>query len=108
RLALGDEADEALDVRAAQLLVGAREARELPHVRVPPAAVPLREHREVVVVLADDPLAQPFEREPSLRGDEPVEALAECEQQALLAFREPRRKRALEPGEERPLRRRAA
>ena len=67
RLLLGDEADEALDVGAAQLLVRAREPRELAHVRVAAAAVPLREHGEVVVVLADDALAQPLEREPRHR-----------------------------------------
>ena len=58
-----DEADEPLDVRAAQLLVGAGEARELAEVRVAAPAVPLREHGQVVVVVGDDPLAEPLERE---------------------------------------------
>ena len=64
RLPLVHEANEAFDVGAAQLLVGAREARELAQVRVAAAPVPLREHGEVVVVLADDALAEPLEREP--------------------------------------------
>ena len=63
RLLLLDEADEALDVGAAQLLVRAREPRELAQVRVAAPAVPLREHGEVVVVVGDDPLAEPLERE---------------------------------------------
>ncbi len=69
RLLLGDEPDEALDVGPAQLFVGARQARELPHVGVAPAAVPQREHGEVVVVLRHDLLAQPLEREPRHRLD---------------------------------------
>src|SRR5262245_64246083 len=63
RLLLGDEADEALDVGAAQLLEGAREPRELAQVRVAAAAVPLCEDCEVVVVLGDDSLAERLERE---------------------------------------------
>ena len=105
RLLLGDEADEALDVRPAQLLVRAREPRELAHVGVAPATVPLREHGEVVVVLADDLLAQPLEREPRQRRHEPVVALAEGAHQALVALGEARRQGVLEPGEERPPRR---
>ena len=61
---VADEADEALDVGPAQLLVGAGEARELAQVRVAAAAVPLREDGEVVVVVGDDPLAELLEREP--------------------------------------------
>ena len=105
RLLLGDEADEALDVGPAQLLVRAREPRELAHVRVAPAAVPLREHGEVVVVLGDDLLAQPLEGEPRHRLDQPVVALAEGAHQALVALGEPRRQGVLEAGEERPPRR---
>ena len=95
-LLLGDEADEALDVGPAQLLVRAREPRELAHVRVAPPAVPLREHGEVVVVLGDDLLAQPLEREPRHRLDEPVVALAERAHQPLVALGETRRQRVLE------------
>ena len=91
RLLLVHEADEALDVGAAQLLVRAREPRELAHVRVATPPVPLREHREVVVVLADDALAQPLEREPRHRRREPVEALPERAQQARVALVERRR-----------------
>ena len=77
RLLLLDEADEALDVGAAQLLVRAREPRQLAQVRVAPAAVPLREHGEVVVVVGDDPLAEALEREPRRRVGEPVVTLPE-------------------------------
>ena len=105
RLLLGDEPDEALDVRAAELLVRAREPRELAHVGVAPPAVPLREDREVVVVLADDLLAQPLEREPGHRFDEPVVALPEGAHETLVALGEARRQGVLEAGEERPPRR---
>ena len=48
-----DEADEALDVRPAELLVRPGEPCELPEVRVPAPAVGQREDREVVVVLGE-------------------------------------------------------
>src|SRR5205085_7239083 len=99
RLLIGDEAHEALDVGPAQLLVRAREARELAHVRVPPPAVPLREHGEVVVVLADDPFAQTLERQSGHRRRQPLVALTKCADETRVAFREPRRQRALEAGE---------
>ncbi len=105
RLLLGDEADEALDIGTAQLFVRACEPRELAHVRVATPAVPLREHCEVVVVLADDALAETLERQPRQSRREPIEALPKREQQALVALVETGRQRALEPGEERPLRR---
>ena len=86
---LGDEADEALDVGAAQLLVRAREPRELAQVRVAAAAVPLGEHGEVVVVLDDDLLAEPLE--PDGAGDrrEPVVALPERLDQPPVALGQP-------------------
>ena len=96
RLPLVHEADEALDVGAAQLLVRAREPRELAHVRVPAAAVPLREHGEVVVVLADDALAEPLERQPRHRIGEAVEALPERAQQPRVALVERGRQRMLD------------
>ena len=68
RLLVAHEADEALDVGPAQLLVRARQPRELAQVRVAAAAVPVREHGEVVVVLDDDLLAQPLEPEPLRRA----------------------------------------
>ena len=61
-LLVAQEADEALQIAAAHLLVGAREPHQLAEVRVPAAAVPAREHREVVVVAGDDELAEPLER----------------------------------------------
>ena len=61
RFLLGDEVDEAFDVRPAQLLVRTREPRQLAQVGVAAAAVPAREHGEVVVVLGDDPLAEQLE-----------------------------------------------
>ena len=81
RLLLLDEADEALDVGAAQLLVRAREPRQLAQVRVAPPSVPLGEHGEVVVVVGDDPLAEALEREPRRRLRQPVVALPEGAQQ---------------------------
>ncbi len=86
-LLLGDEADEALDVGPAQLLVRAGETGELAQVRVAPPAVPLREDGEVVVVLGDDLLAQPFEREPRHGLDEPLVALAKRAHQSFVAAR---------------------
>ena len=63
RLLLADEAHEALDVAAAQLLVRAREPGELAHVGVAPPPVPLGEDGQVVVVVGDDPLAELLQRE---------------------------------------------
>ena len=57
-LLIGDEAEETLDVRAPQLLVGACEPRQLAQVRIAAAAVPARENGQVVVVLRDDPLTE--------------------------------------------------
>ena len=88
RVLLADEADEALDVTAAQLLVRAREPRELAHVRVAAPAVPLREHGEVVVVLGDDLLAEPLERERAERRGEPLVALAEGAEEPRVALGE--------------------
>ena len=102
RLLLLDKADEALDIGAAQLLVRAREPRELAQVRVAPAAVPLREHGQVVVVVGDDPLAEALEREPRRGLREPVVALLEGAQQPRVVGVEVRRQRALEAGEDRP------
>ena len=101
-LLLLDEADEALDVRAAQLLVGAGEARELAQVRVAAPAVPLREHGQVVVVVGDDPLAEPLEREARRGVGEPVVALPERAATGVCRAVEIRRQRALQPGEDRP------
>ena len=86
RLLLTDEADEPFDVGAAQLLVGAREARQLAQVRVAAPAVPLGEDGEVVVVVGDDPLTEPLEREPRRCVGEPVVALPERAQQARVAL----------------------
>ena len=91
RLLLLDEADEALDVGPAQLLVRAREPRQLAQVRVAPAAVPLREHGEVVVVVGDDPLAEALEREPRRRVGEPVVTLPEGTQKPRVVGVEIRR-----------------
>ena len=102
------EADEALDIRAAQLLVGSCEPGKLAQVRVAAPSVPLREHREVVVVLRDDPLAQPLERESRRQRCEPVIALPESAQKACVPLGHRLRNPAVEPGEQRPLRRRAS
>ena len=104
RLLLLDEADEALDVWPAQLLVRAREPRQLAEVRVAPAAVPLRQHGEVVVVVGDDPLAEALEREPRRRVGEPVVTLPEGTQKPRVVGVEIIGQRALETGEDRPAR----
>ena len=105
RFLLLDEADEPFDVRAAQLLVGACEARELAEVGVAAPAVPLGEHGQVVVVVGDDPLAEPLQREAAGRVGEPVVALPERPQQARVRRVEIRGQRALQPGEDRAARR---
>ena len=103
RVELADEADEALDVRAAQLLVRAGEARELAQVRVAAAPVPLGEDGEVVVVLGDDPLAEPLERAPRGQSRQPVVALAKRAHELRVALGQAFRDGALEPAEERAL-----
>ena len=107
RLLLGDEPDETLDVGAAQLLVRACKPRELPQVRVAATPVPQRQHREVVVVLGDDLLAKPLEREPGGHLRQTLVALLERQQQPRVAFVEAGGERALDAGEDRPLRGRA-
>ena len=96
RLLVADEADEALDVAAAQLLVGAREPHQLAQVRVAALAVPAREHGEVVVVLGDDLLAEPLERHARRRGDEPLVALLERADEPLVVVGERLGQRALD------------
>ena len=80
---LGDETDEAFDVRPAQLLVRAGEAGELPHVGVAAAAVPLGEDGQVVVVLDDDLLAQTLEPHVAGQGGEPLVPLLERLEESL-------------------------
>ena len=99
---LEHEADEALDVGAAQLLVRAREPCELAQVRVAAAAVPLREHGEVVVVLDDDLLAEALEPDSRGHRGQPLVALAEGLQQPRVALGETFRQALLESREERP------
>ena len=103
RVELANEADEALDVRAAQLLVRAGEARELAQVRVPTAPVPLGQDGEVVVVLGDDPLAEPLERAPRGQSRQPVVALAKRAHELGVSLRESFGDGLLEPAEERTL-----
>jgi hypothetical protein len=105
RLLLAHEADEALDVATAQLLVRAREPRKLAHVGVAPAPVPLGEDREVVVVVADDALAELLQGE-AVRGTcESLVTLQEGAAQAPVLVRQVGRKAALEREEQRPPRR---
>ena len=61
RLLVAHEPDESLDVGAAQLLVRAREPGELAEIRVAAPAVPAGKHRQVVVMLREDALAEPLE-----------------------------------------------
>ena len=83
---LGDEADEALDVGAAQLLVGAGQACELAQVRVAAAPVPPGEDREVVVVLDHDLLAEALEPDGARERGQPVVALAKSLEQTPVAL----------------------
>ena len=105
---VADETHETLDIRAAQLLVGAREPCELAQIRVPPPAVPLRQDRKVVVVLRDDALAEPLERKPPHGGRQAVETLPEGPHELRVTLGQRLRKLTLERDEERPLRGRAA
>ena len=98
-----DERQEAREVRAAQRLVVARQAHELAHVRVAPAPIALREAREVVVVLRDDPLEQIGDPDSLRCLDEPVEALPEGLHQPRVVVGQPIREPVLEPAEERGL-----
>ena len=59
-------------------------------------------------MVGDHPLAEPLEREPRRRRDEPVVALPESAQQLQVALRERGRQLALERDEQRPLRGSAA
>ena len=99
---LADEAHEALDVGPAQLLVRAGQPRQLAQVRVAAPPVPLREHREVVVVVGDHALAETLEREPRSETGQAVVALLERAEEPGVAIREARRQRALEPDEQGP------
>ncbi len=102
RLLVVDEADEALDVAPARLLVAARQPHQLAQVGVAARPVPAGEDGQVVVVLRDGELAQPLEREPGGGRDEPLVALLESTDEPLVLGRERLRQRALDPGEERP------
>ena len=100
---LADEADESLNVGPTQLFVGAGEPRELAHVRVTTAPVPLGERGQVVVVLGDDRFEQPLERERRRHPGQPLEALAEGAEKLLVMLRELGRQALLEGLEERAL-----
>ena len=100
-LLVANHVDEALDVRPAQLLVGAREAHQLAQVRVAALPVPACEHREVVVVRSDDLLAEPLEARARRRGDEPLVPLLERAHEPFVIRRERLGQRALDPRVER-------
>ena len=85
RVLLAHEADEAGDVRTANRLVVAREAPELAQVGEAPAAVPAGEDGQVVVVLADDPLAERLESHAGRCAHESLVPLEEGAKQALVA-----------------------
>jgi len=105
---LGHEAHEALDVGPAQLLVRAREARQLAQVRVAATAVPLGEDGQVVVVRADNLLAEPLEGQRRRLSGQAVEALLERLEEPKVDSREPFGHAFLQADEERALRRGAA
>ena len=100
-LLVADETDEALDVRASQLLVRPCEPHQLAQVGVPPLAVPAREHREVVVVRPDDLLARALERKPRRGRDQALEALLERAEQPLVVIGQRLGKRLLDSRVER-------
>src|SRR5436189_1816922 len=104
RLLLGDEANEALDVGAAQLLVRTCETGELAHVGVATASIPLGERGEVVVMLGDDRLEQALEGERGCQTSQALVALVKGAAELLVAGEE-LRQTLLERLEERALRR---
>src|SRR5205823_5361568 len=81
------------------------EPRELAQVRVAAPPVPLREHGEVVIVLADDLLAEPLQRQRRRLRGEALVALQERLEEARVSLGQSFGQVALEPDEERPLRR---
>ena len=99
RLLIADERDETLDVGSADRLVRPGEPCELAQVRVPPPPVPAGEDSEVV--LDEDQLAEPLERDLPRRGDETFVPLEECTEQTLVVPLETGGKLLLERGEER-------
>ena len=78
-----------------------REAGELAQVRVATHPVAPREHRQVVVVLGDDPLAEELEGRRGGDLEQPVVALAEREQQTPVLLGQVTRQRPLDPAEDR-------
>ena len=86
-LLIGDKAEETLDIRAPQLLVGACEPRQLAQVRIATAAVPARENGQVVVVLRDDPLTETLEAGGGRCANDPVVALSESLEEASIPRR---------------------
>ena len=103
------EADEPLEVGPAHRLELGREPGELAQVGVAAVAVGHRQAGQVVVVLGDDQLAQPLERDLAGALDQPREPLRERQREPPVGRREPRRRLvALERGEDRPLHRRPA
>ena len=98
---LGDEPDEPLDVRAAELLVRPRQPRELAQVRVPALPVAPRENSQVVVVLDEDALAEQLQREPRRALDQTLVPLQERADEAPVLLGEVGRQRALDPLEDR-------
>jgi len=68
----------------APLLVRPGEPRQLAQIRVAPPPIPLCEHREVVVVRADDLFAEPLERQRRRLRREPLVPLQERAEKALV------------------------
>ena len=77
--------------------------RELAEVRVAALPVAARQHREVVVVLDEDALAEELQREPGRALDEPLVALQERTHEAAVVFGQIGRQRALDALEDRAL-----
>ena len=104
RLLITDEADEPRE-SAPRIASYSRASRpSLRRFAKRRDSVPAREHREVVVVLAQDAVAQSLEPDPDRRADESLVALEECAQEPLVLWSRLLGQGALERGEERPAR----
>ena len=101
RVLLSDEADESRKICAANRLVLTCETAELAEVGEPTRPVPAGEHREVVVVLGQNLLAESLEAHSGGGCDEAIVPLEKCPEQVSVLDREPFGQALLDCGEER-------
>jgi hypothetical protein len=102
RILVAHKPHEAFDVRPADRLVLARHPAELAEVGEAARPVPACEHREVVVVLADDSVTQRLETVPRGRAHQTLVALDEGTEQAVVTRVELPGEPSFERGEQRP------